>query len=209
MKTSDAINEIAAASAKAQAAMRPAIKDATNPAYRSKYADLAAVWEACRGPLTGNGITVWQDVTSEENGIAVTTRLVHSSGQWVEFGPLTVPLAKRDAHGVGSATSYGKRYALAAAIGVIAEEDDDGNAAVGHSRGNGRAEAPPVHPPMPSHAEAITKWLNGDQVEKAAQLFASLTKDEKRIAWKDLSAAHRERIKVFQPRESKQTEVVQ
>jgi hypothetical protein len=133
MTTSDHINEIAVAMAKAQAAMKPAIKDATNPAFRSKYADLASVWEACRNPLTSHGIAVWQDVTMTIDGIAVTTRLVHSSGQWVEFGPLIVPLVKKDAHGVGSATSYGKRYALSAAVGIVSD-DDDGNAAAASAR---------------------------------------------------------------------------
>ncbi len=100
MTTSPEINELAAAMAKAQAKMRPAIKDATNPAFRSKYADLTAVWTAARGPLTEAGLSVWQDVTLAERGVSVVTRIAHTSGQWVEFGPLTVPLAKQDAHGV-------------------------------------------------------------------------------------------------------------
>lgn len=132
MITSESINEIATALAKAQAAMKPAIKDANNPAFRSKYADLTAVWDACRGPLTSNGIAVLQDVTFLSDKVAVTTRLVHSSGQWMEFGPLPVPSAKQDAHGVGSATSYARRYALSAAVGIVAD-DDDGNGAVGHA----------------------------------------------------------------------------
>lgn len=142
MNTSEQINEVAAAMVKAQASMKPAMKDAINPAFRSKYADLAAVWEACRAPLTANGITVWQDVTTENEGIAVRTRLVHTSGQWVEFGPLVVPLSKHDAHGVGSATSYGKRYGLSAAVGIVAEDDDDGNAAAQHAKPATKVEAP-------------------------------------------------------------------
>lgn len=130
MTTSDQIGEFAAAMVKAQAELRPAIKDSSNPAFRSKYADLSAVWDACRGPLTKHGIAVLQEVTLNDVGVSVMTRLLHSSGQWVQFDPLTVPLSKRDAHGVGSATSYGKRYALSAAIGVVAADDDDGNAAV-------------------------------------------------------------------------------
>jgi hypothetical protein len=145
MKTSEQIDLIAAASAKAQGVMRSALKDSNNPAFKgAKYADLAAVWDACRKPLADNGLTVWQDVTSPDTvlGIAVTTRLVHSSGQWVEFGPLIVPLSKHDAHGVGSATSYAKRYALAAAVGVTAE-DDDGNAAAAKTT-NGADKAPNI-----------------------------------------------------------------
>jgi hypothetical protein len=71
-----------------------------------------------------------QDVTLQGDKIAVTTRLVHSSGQWMEFGPLPVPSMKQDAHGVGSATSYARRYGLSAAVGIVAD-DDDGNAAAG------------------------------------------------------------------------------
>lgn len=109
--------------------MKPAIKDAKNPAFRSTYADLSAVIDAMREPYTSNGLTVWQDVELTETGVAVTTRLAHTSGQWIEFGPLTVPLSKRDAHGVGSATTYAKRYALCAALGIATEEDDGNQAA--------------------------------------------------------------------------------
>lgn len=128
MRTSEQINEIATACAKAQVALKPAAKDATNPAFRSKYADHAAIVEASR-VYAAQGVAVFQDVTLSEIGADVTTRLAHSSGQWIEFGPLTVPLSKRDAHGVGSATTYAKRYGLSAALGISAEEDDDGNEA--------------------------------------------------------------------------------
>lgn len=128
MTTSEHIKDIATALAKAQGEMEPALKDATNPAFRSKYADLAAVWAACCPALTKNGIATVQDARLDERGVAVTTRLLHSSGQWMEFGPLTVPMAKQDAHGVGSATTYARRYALSAALGIVAD-DDDGNAA--------------------------------------------------------------------------------
>jgi hypothetical protein len=149
MTTSESINEIATALAKAQAAMKPAVKDATNPAFRSKYADLAAVWEACRKPLTDNGITTLQDVQTMDDGIGVLTRLIHSSGQWIEVGPLVVPLGKRDAHGVGSATSYAKRYALSAAVGIVAEDDDDGNAASSHGTGAASSSKPSAVPAKP------------------------------------------------------------
>lgn len=131
MTHSEDIKDISAAMSKAQGEMKPALKDATNPAYRSHYATLTAVWEACREPLSKHGIAVWQDACISELGVAVTTKLTHTSGQWIEFGPLAVPMSKQDAHGLGSALSYGKRYALSTAIGIVAEEDDDANAAVG------------------------------------------------------------------------------
>lgn len=131
MKSSVEINEIAAAMAKAQAMLKPAHKESVNPAYRSKYADLASVWAAWQEAGPQCGLAVWQDVTTLEAGISVSTLITHASGQWMEFGPLVVPLAKHDAHGVGSATTYGKRFGLSASLGIVADDDDDGNAAVG------------------------------------------------------------------------------
>jgi hypothetical protein len=141
MTTSEQINEIAAALAKAQGAMKPAAKDASNPAFKrggkeSKYADLAANVEAARQPLAINGLSVVQEATMSllDNTLCVecSTRLMHSSGQWLQFDPLTVPMMKPDAHGVGSALTYARRYALGAVLGLVAE-DDDGNTAAGAS----------------------------------------------------------------------------
>jgi hypothetical protein len=129
MRTSENIVEISKAMNSAQRSMRPALKDATNPHFRSKYSDLASVMESIREPIGHNGLSVWQDATFDEAGVNIITRIVHVSGQWVEFGPLTIPVGKRDAHAVGSACSYGKRYALCAALGVVSDEDDDGNKA--------------------------------------------------------------------------------
>ncbi len=131
MKTSENIQDIAKAMSLAQQQLKPAAKDSVNPHYKSKYSDISSVWDAIREPIASNGLTIWQDVTTQDKTVSVTTRIVHSSGQWVEFGPLCVPMSKMDAHGVGSAISYGKRYALCAAIGVVsADEDDDANHAV-------------------------------------------------------------------------------
>ena len=154
MITSEQINEIAAAGAKAQWEMQPAIKDAVNPAFRSKYADYAAIREAAR-VYAKHGIAVWQEVTLVERGVSVLTRLTHVSGQWMEFAPLTVPLAKQDAHGVGSATTYAKRYALSAALGIASDEDDDGDAA---SQRNGQAQAV-AQTPVNLAPEGFDDWL--------------------------------------------------
>jgi hypothetical protein len=129
MRTSDTLDAIGPALAKAQGAIEPALKDRTNPAFRSKYADLTSVWMAARDACSSNGIAVLQEVLGAEDGIAVVTRLQHASGQWIEMGPTPIPVNKKDAQGTGSAITYGKRYALAAALGVVAEDDDDGNAA--------------------------------------------------------------------------------
>lgn len=129
MKTSEQVNEYVAAMVVAQRQFGAAKKDSLNPHFGSKYADLAAVWDACSGPLSENGLIVSQDVTRDEHGVSVTTRVTHASGQWMEFGPLCVPLDKPNAHGVGSATTYGRRFSLSAALGIVADVDDDGNTA--------------------------------------------------------------------------------
>jgi len=135
MQTSNELDKIAPALVKAQAELKHAIKDAENPAFKRgakamKYADLGAVWDAAKPVLTTNKLCALQDVVSNENGMGVRTRLLHESGQWIEFDPPMIPLAKKDAHGAGSVLTYGRRYSLSAALGVVADEDDDGNAAV-------------------------------------------------------------------------------
>ena len=127
MTHSEQIKDIATALAKAQAEIEGAKKDSTNPHFKSSYADLASVWDACRKALTGNGLSVVQGPVSDEGRVGVTTMLMHSSGQWLESTFFMRP-TKDDPQGAGSALTYARRYALAAMVGV-APEDDDGNAA--------------------------------------------------------------------------------
>lgn len=152
MKTSDSIKELATALAKAQATMAGAKKDSTNPHFRSKYADLASIWEACRDALTSNGIAVVQMTrATAEEAVIVETRLMHSSGEWIE-GELLVPVTKADAQGFGSALTYARRYSLAAAVGV-APEDDDGAAAAAA---------------RPTAKQALPGAMNGADVNREA-----------------------------------------
>ncbi len=131
MKTSENINEIAKAMSIAQSQMTVAELNSTNPHFRSKYSNLDSVIDAFRIPLTSNGLAYWQDVVTQENCVMITTRIAHTSGQWVEFGPLSIPFSKKDAHGIGAAITYAKRYALCGAMGVAPGEiDDDGNASL-------------------------------------------------------------------------------
>ena len=139
MQTSENINELAAALAKAQATVKGALKDATNPHFKASYADLASVWDACREAITGNGIAIVQAPSSSDDGsVCVTTRMVHSSGQWVETAICCRPM-KNDAQGLGSVITYLRRYSLAAMVGV-APEDDDGEGGVGVGRGKAGGE---------------------------------------------------------------------
>ena len=118
---------IATALVKAQKAFGPALKTATNPHFKSRYADLAACVEAVIGGLNDNGIALIQRNSLDDAGVTVETVFVHESGEMLECGKLHVPAAKHDPQGYGSALTYARRYSLMAACG-IAPEDDDGNA---------------------------------------------------------------------------------
>jgi hypothetical protein len=128
------IGQIAAALAKAQGNMGHAAKDSTNPHFRSNYADLASVISACGAALAENGISRIQRTLSVDGAVVVHTTLMHESGEFLSDYGLPVPVAKQDAQGYGSAITYGRRYTLSAMTG-IAQDDDDGNAAVASTPG--------------------------------------------------------------------------
>lgn len=124
-QTSD-ISELAKALSKAQGEVKGAIKDSVNPHFKSSYADLESVWDACRQALSSNGLAVTQFLESVGSESAITTTLMHTSGQWQRSTILMKPKST-DPQGVGSAITYYRRYALAAAIGIN-QTDDDGEA---------------------------------------------------------------------------------
>ena len=129
MEMSETIGALSAALAKAQAEIGKALKDSTNPAFKSKYADLASVWDAWQAVGPANGLAIVQLPGCFIQGQAsLTTILSHTSGEFMRE-TMTLPVSKQDAQGVGSATTYLRRYALAAFVG-IAPDDDDGNLAV-------------------------------------------------------------------------------
>lgn len=118
---------IYAALAAAQMEMGPALKQSANPAFKSRYADLANVMDACLPALNRNGIAVIQPYVEIDGQRAVKTVLAHESGETLEtIVPLIV--GKNDMQGLGSAMTYARRYGLMGMAG-IAPEDDDGNAA--------------------------------------------------------------------------------
>lgn len=122
------MKNIATALVKAQKAFGPALKTATNPHFKSRYADLSACVEAVIGALNDNGIALIQKSYDCENGVMVETMFVHESGEMLECGILHFPASKADPQGHMSALTYARRGSLMAACG-IAPEDDDGNAA--------------------------------------------------------------------------------
>ncbi len=124
MQKSDEINELAGALTKAQCKLEGAKMDGENPFFKAKYATLASVWDACRKPLTDNGLSVVQTCSvGEGEGLILNTTLLHTSGQWIG-GELAVKPTKNDPQGIGSAITYARRYGLAAIVGICPEDDD-------------------------------------------------------------------------------------
>lgn len=183
MNQSSTIGELATALAAVQGKLRPAAENAVNPYFKSRYADLSSIWDACRSLMAANGLSLVQlpgPMHNEPPRVELTTMLMHKSGEWLSE-TLVMPLAKADPQGYGSAISYSRRYALAAFIGVVAGEDDDAESA---TRPNGRQQAQPTarkpqpkpQPlPGPPPEDPARRYADGTAVdagnEKEAQTF--------------------------------------
>jgi ERF superfamily len=158
LEMSPQINELAAALAMAQGAIGLAAKDAENPFFHSRYMTLGAIRETLRTPLSANGLAYVQAASTDGARVTVETVLLHASGQFIKAA-LTLAAKDDGPQAIGSTISYGKRYLLAAMTGVVAEEDDDGEAAMGRpapkrSRPlSTREEERPSS--APSHAETV------------------------------------------------------
>jgi hypothetical protein len=169
MTTSEQINDIAAALAKAQGEMKNATLNKVNPHFKSKYADLAGIRDAVVPVLSRHGIAVVQTLGFLEGytGQTVTTRLVHSSGQWIESA-CGCGVNVADMQKMGSAITYARRYSLSAICGIAADEDDDANAASqpAASRPVGVPNVPPGYEDWLTDLEAVAD--EGSAALKAA-----------------------------------------
>lgn len=165
---SEHINELAAALSKAQAGITGALKDSANPFFKSKYADLASCWDACRKQLTDNGLSVIQTTEVQDGHVVVVTTLAHSSGQWMR-GVLPVKAKDDGAQAQGSGITYARRYALAAIVG-LAQIDDDAEAAQG--RNNGTEGKRPDTRKINEYGKRITEAAGKDNLEALNELVA-------------------------------------
>jgi len=127
MNKSESIIELSKALNKFQAECSGAKKSASNPFFKSKYADLEEVINCAKGPLMTNGLSVSQFPTAEDGKCGVETILMHSSGEWIS-SVLLLACTKQDPQAYGSAITYARRYAYQSVLG-IPSEDDDANAA--------------------------------------------------------------------------------
>jgi hypothetical protein len=143
MKTSDSLTKIAPALTKALAEIGNATKDSKNPHFKSSYASLLSVIEATKDTLAAHGLAVIQAPGWVEGRVSVTSRIIHTSGEWIE-STAEAPVGKADPAGVGSATTYLRRYSLAALCGIT-QADDDGNAAASGTPEPSRGARPTEH----------------------------------------------------------------
>ncbi len=189
--------KLAEALSKAQGEIEGAKKDSTNPFFRSKYADLASVWAAIREPLTKNGLSVVQPITSTRDEVTVKTLILHASGEMLDAGALTVPVPHFiDKNGkdlgatpqtFGSAITYARRYSLMAAFGV-APEDDDGEAASAPIRDGQSRYQPRDAAPTPRQAQVQTAPATPPPDPKAKAAATAFTA-KKFAIWTDAKAA--------------------
>jgi hypothetical protein len=131
------IGDLAKALTKAQGVMTSASKDGTNPHFGKSYATLDSIWQAIRKPLSEHGLCVVQSILPDNT---LVTTLLHESGQWMR-SYLKLNPVRNDPQGIGSALTYGRRYSLAAIVGIC-QADDDGDDA--SERPTGRPASEPA-----------------------------------------------------------------
>lgn len=172
MKSSEQINDLAQALALAQGSMKSALRNSRNPHFNYSYADLSAVIEAAREPLSKNNLAVVQTLDgSDVNTTKVETVLMHKSGQWIS-STIEVRPTQQTPQGMGSAITYARRYAYAAIIGMASEEDDDGNTA---SQGSEKSAQ------QTSHAPAKEPLITDHQMKKIFALGGELYSSSDRV----------------------------
>jgi hypothetical protein len=126
--SSENIAELATALAVAQGEFKPVGKNAVNPHFKSKYADLASIVDASREALSRNGLALIQAPAFVDGRVVVISRIIHKSGQWIE-SRISMKAGQDTPQAIGSVITYGRRYGLSAILGICADDDDDANAA--------------------------------------------------------------------------------
>jgi hypothetical protein len=154
MEQSPTIKSISSALCKAQAEYKPIKRNAVNPFFKSRYADLAQVCETLMPLLVKHGISVTQPTDDYDGVTYVQTQFMHGeSGEWIR-GKYPVKPIKQDPQAQGSATTYARRYALCAMAGIAVEGDDDDGAAGSGTHRQSVVQAPTQQPTQPKKAAA-------------------------------------------------------
>ena len=170
---SETIDQLADALAKAQGEIKNAAFNRINPHFKNRYADLASVFDALRGPFSKNGIAVTQTTEVREGMMLLVTTVAHASGQWFasEY-PLPSPGAVRPQE-LGSALTYARRYSLQSIAGIAADDDDDAEAAEKTTKTLPKKDARDIYTKMQAEVDGATsretlkKWGadNADRIK--------------------------------------------
>jgi len=181
MKSSELINELASALCNAQGQMGGAVKDSSNPFFKSSYADLTSVIKAIKQPFADNGLSYTQFPVSNEHGVGVSTRLMHISGQWLEM-EYTLPTVKKDPQASGSAITYARRYALQSIAGIPTADDDAESAMLRGEKSEQEKYQDMIMDLMPS-VKAIKDGIATGDWATANEAWKELSTTEKELLW--------------------------
>jgi len=183
----DRTPELNKAFADARAEIKNPAFDSQNPHFKSKFASLQAVMNATIPILAKHGIGVHQDLRTEDGGIACYTHLCHTSGEEKVYGPLVIPFTKHDAQGYASASTYARRYHLMGVLGVVGDNDDDGNAA---------SESAFSSKQMKTKTwKALRDAASEEDSLKARETWDELNSEQQQEIWRELSSGIRSTIK--------------
>lgn len=192
MKHSEAINELAAALAKAQGAMGNAPFNKTNPHFKSKYADLASVRDAVTPHLAANGLSLVQTTMPGNGSMLVVTSLIHASGQWISSEyPVIHDVNKPQA--MGSALTYARRYSISCICGIASEEDDDANEATNHAK---TLEVKLIDETQFRYLKDLIEKAEADEQKLLAYLKAANLESLTQAQFKEAEAALRKKLAV-------------
>ena len=162
------ITELSKALIAVQKDLKPALKDAVNPFVHNSYASLGSIMDACRNALIEHDVLLTQyPVPVEGEYLGLVTKLVHAKSGQYQASLAVIPLAKHDPQAMGSAITYGRRYALSAMLGIVPEEDDDGNAACNIMESSPKRRTP--------HSAGTSRKQAAAQVQANAQSRPSLS----------------------------------
>lgn len=187
MNRSETITKLAAALVAVQSKLEGAVKDSDNSHLKSKYADLASCWDACRDLLAANGLAVIQmPVESEANQVRLLSSLVHVSGEFIE-SVWSIPVVKNDPQGYGSALTYIRRYALCAMVGICPVDDDAEAAAGKPTQAAQRRETP-------KKSDSVLKSIQSLKTVAAVNDFYRALSPADRQAYMDDLAARKQEI---------------
>lgn len=163
-RKSESITNLAVALAKFNSKVQRIEKDAVNPHYRNRYATLDSILDEVRPMLSEQGLSVIQMPSGENGLLKLSTMLLHISGEWIESDPIVMQPTKNDPQGIGSSTTYARRYGLCSFLGLSTGElDDDGNG----------ASQQPTRPVQDQQPQTVQIQAQPQQNAQAAQVSVS------------------------------------